>query len=231
MGDLRRMKNSSKPDSPLLFPDLAGRNWWRDGRPNSRIEHFFGDKGYIRIAGIDEVGRGPLAGPVVAACVSFDGQPVPPGINDSKKLSAKTREELFDHILASASVSIAIVSAKTVDAINIRQATLLAMKDAMDAHQFPPDLVLIDGRDRPDNINCDVATIIKGDSKSLSIAAASIVAKVVRDRQMVELARLYPEYGFENHKGYGSRFHLEAIATHGPCPQHRMSFSPMRNMQ
>ncbi len=206
--------------TPDIFPQPDG--------PDFSIEQHYASKGKTAIAGVDEAGRGPLAGPVVAASVVLDRENIPPGLNDSKKLSAKTREALFDQILQTAAVSIAIVPATTIDRINIRMASLLAMRNAVIGLPVMADIALVDGRDRPPGLDIDVKTLIKGDGRSLSIAAASIIAKVVRDRQMVLTGTLFPKYGFEKHKGYGTRAHFEAIRQHGPCAFHRMSFSPMR---
>ncbi len=216
------MKHRPSPDSPQLFPLQEG--------PDFETERFYLSKGANYIAGTDEVGRGPLAGPVVAASVILDPESIPEGLDDSKKLSAKRRKNLFVDILCGSMVSISIIPAAIIDQVNIRQATLLAMRNAISGLPVLPDIALVDGRDCPPGITCPSKSLIKGDTRSVSIAAASIVAKVTRDRMMVEAARLYPQYGFENHKGYGARTHMEAIAAHGPCPLHRMSFSPMRSV-
>lgn len=186
--------------------------------------------GYRLICGVDEAGRGPLAGPVVAAAVIFtDEAHADARIHDSKKLTAKTRDALFDHIMAHAHVGVGICSAQEIDAINILQATMQAMARAVEALPHTPELALIDGNRLP-KLLCKAEYIIKGDSISTSIAAASIIAKVTRDRMMTELAREYPHYGFEGHAGYGTPAHLEALKTHGPCPAHRRSFAPVRNL-
>jgi ribonuclease HII len=179
------------------------------------------------VAGVDEVGRGPLAGPVVVAAVILDPDRVPDGLADSKDLSATRREVLFDLIMASADVAIASASPETIDAMNIRAATLDAMARAINALSIRPALALIDGRDCPlVAINCQA--IIGGDSKVASIAAASIIAKVTRDRLMHRLDMLYPLYGFAAHMGYGTARHLAALTQHGPCIAHRRSFAPLR---
>ncbi len=216
------MKHRPSPDSPQLFPLQEG--------PDFETERIYLSKGARHVAGTDEVGRGPLAGPVVAASVILDPESIPEGLDDSKKLSAKRRKALFTDILCGSMVSISIIPAAIIDQVNIRQATLLAMRNAISGLPVLPDIALVDGRDCPPDITCPSKSLIKGDTRSVSIAAASIVAKVTRDRMMVEAARLYPQYGFENHKGYGARTHMEAIAAHGPCPLHRMSFSPMRSV-
>jgi ribonuclease HII len=179
------------------------------------------------IAGLDEVGRGPLAGPVVAAAVVLDPGNVPDGLADSKALPATRRESLFVEILASAKVGIATISHTKVDAINIRQASLLAMCRALAALPCRPDMALVDGNDPP-ALPCAVEAIVKGDATIASIAAASIVAKVVRDRLMKRLGLSFPAYGFDTNAGYSTAAHLSALASEGPCPFHRMSFAPLR---
>ncbi len=179
------------------------------------------------IAGADEVGRGPLAGPVVAAAVILNPERVPQGLADSKKLSAKRREALYAEICASAEVGIALAPPARIDRDNIRQATLWALAHAVRALPRAPGLLLVDGNDAP-HADCTVETIIGGDGLVASIAAASIVAKVVRDRLMTQLGAAFPVYGFECHMGYGTPQHLAALRTHGPCPHHRHSFAPIR---
>lgn len=183
--------------------------------------------GHGSVAGLDEVGRGPLAGPVVAAAVVLDMRRIPKGLADSKALSADRREALFVEITGSASVGIGTVSATEIDRINIRQATLMAMCRALDALPCRPDVALVDGNDPP-QLPCPVHTIVKGDAEVPSIAAASIVAKVVRDRIMHRLAESYPAYGFATHVGYSTAGHLAALARLGPTPFHRRSFAPVR---
>ena len=181
-------------------------------------------KGYGNIAGVDEAGRGPLAGPVVAAAVIFSGNIEIEGLDDSKKLSPKKREELFPQIQASASAyGIAIVNREVIDEINILQASRLAMKQAVEKLQPIPDLLLIDGSQKIDSA-LDQWAIVRGDSKSLSIAAASVLAKVSRDRIMEDYHKIYPQYEFHRHKGYGTKLHRELIEEHGPCPIHRSTF-------
>jgi ribonuclease HII len=184
-------------------------------------------QGYTCIAGLDEVGRGPLAGPVVSAAVVLDLACVPQGLADSKTLTAARREGLFAEILATSKVGIASVSHAEVDAINIRQASLLAMCRALAALPCRPDIAFVDGNDPP-RLPCASEAVIKGDSSIASIAAASIVAKVVRDRMMARLGEAYPAYGFASNAGYSTKAHLSVIASDGPCPFHRMSFSPLR---
>jgi len=183
--------------------------------------------GYTCIVGLDEVGRGPLAGPVVSAAVVLDLDNVPQGLADSKALSAQKREALFAEILATSKVGIASVSHAEIDTINIRQASLLAMCRAMAALPCTPDMAFVDGNDPP-RLPCATEAVIKGDSSIASIAAASIVAKVVRDRMMARLSEAYPTYGFASNAGYSTRTHLQVLATDGPCPFHRLSFAPLR---
>lgn len=184
-------------------------------------------RGHGLVAGLDEVGRGPLAGPVVAAAVILDMRRIPKGLGDSKALSAERREELFPEILAGAAIGIASVAAAEIDRINIRQATLAAMCRALAALPCRPDAALVDGNDPPP-LPCPVETIVKGDACVPSIAAASIVAKVVRDRMMRRLALLHPAYGFATNVGYSTAAHLAALGREGPCPHHRRSFAPVR---
>ncbi len=177
------------------------------------------------VAGIDEAGRGPLAGPVVCACVilPLTSENIIDGINDSKKLSEKKRELLFDKIIEKAiSYSIVEVDEKTIDEINILNATKLGMKKALESLKVTPDIVLIDAVKVDTNLPQE--NIIKGDAKSYNIAAASILAKVYRDRLMVEMSKKYPEYGFEKHKGYGTKVHVEALKKYGKCEIHRNTF-------
>jgi ribonuclease HII len=183
--------------------------------------------GYRCIAGLDEVGRGPLAGPVVAAAVVLDPRNVPAGLADSKALSEARREALFPEILASAEVGIATISHEEIDSINIRQASLLAMGRALSALPCRPDMALVDGNDPP-RLPCPVEAIVKGDATVASIAAASIVAKVVRDRLMKRLGAIFPAYGFGSNAGYSTATHLAALSDQGPCPFHRRSFAPIR---
>ncbi len=176
------------------------------------------------VCGIDEAGRGPLAGDVYAAAVIFDEGTVIDGINDSKKLTEKRREQLFDEIIAKAKAyCIATASIAEIEEMNILAAAMLAMKRAYDGLGMTADVVLIDGNRLPP-IDGNVRTVVKGDASSASIAAASILAKVARDRYMDELAIQYPEYGFEKHKGYGTKAHYEAVDKYGLCPIHRPSF-------
>ena len=178
-------------------------------------------QGFKNIAGIDEAGRGPLAGPVVAAAVIFPSKVNIPGLNDSKKLSANKREELFPKIQEiSVAFGLAVVDQKVIDKINILQAARLAMKQAVETLKITPGLLLIDGNQKIDS-TLNQWAIVKGDSRSLSIAAASVLAKVTRDRIMDGYHKLYPQYEFNRHKGYGTRLHRNLIQEHGPCPIHR----------
>ena len=198
--------------------------------PDFTFETSLMGQGYPLIAGVDEVGRGPLAGPVTAAAVILDPSNIPQGLNDSKKLSAKRRENLYDLILKSATVAVAHVSVEEIDRINILQASLLAMRNAVAALNPQPAHLLIDGNRVPDPINIPAQPIVKGDGKSLSIAAASIVAKTVRDRLMAELSLQNPGYGWEKNAGYPSKQHILALQRLGVTPHHRRSFRPIHNI-
>jgi ribonuclease HII len=181
-------------------------------------------KGYKAVCGVDEAGRGPLAGPVCAAAVILPENTIIDGVNDSKKLSEKKREALFDVIKSSArSYCIAYATVEEIESMNILNATMLAMKRAVEGLDVKADYAMIDGNRLPD-LKIDSEFIIKGDAKSMSIAAASILAKVSRDRLLREYAKEYPKYQFDKHKGYGTKAHIEALKKYGPCPYHRMSF-------
>ena len=193
-----------------------------------RFEQEAAAQGFRAVAGIDEAGRGPLAGPVVAAAVILPVGLRINGVNDSKQLSAHQREQLFKQITATAlTIGIGRVDAATIDRINILQATRLAMLQAVEALTIQPDRLLIDGISTID-LPVPQLTIKQGDSLSASIAAASIIAKVTRDRLMADYDTQYPLYGFIRHKGYGSQQHLEALRLHGPCPIHRRTFRGVR---
>ena len=179
------------------------------------------------IAGVDEAGRGPLAGPVVAAAVILDRHNIPDGIADSKGLDVAARRTLYQAILASSRVGIGIAGVQRIDSDNILNATLWAMAEAVARLDATPKLVLIDGNRAP-RLDCATRAIVQGDAKCLSIAAASIVAKVARDAIMAELARDYPHHGFDRHKGYSTAEHFAAIARHGVTPHHRRSFRPVQ---
>ena len=181
-------------------------------------------KGYNNICGVDEAGRGPLAGPVCAAAVILHKGEIKEGVNDSKKLTEKKREALYDVIKEKAvAYSIAFASVEEIEEMNILNATMLAMKRAVEGLEVPADYAMIDGNKIPD-LNIPAECVVKGDANSMSIAAASILAKVTRDRLCAEYETEYPQYGFAKHKGYGTKFHREMILKYGPCKIHRMSF-------
>lgn len=184
--------------------------------------------GFMPVAGVDEAGRGPLAGPVVASAVVLDPKRIPVGLNDSKQLTAARRDELYVEILATADVSIASLSPASIDRFNILRASLEAMRRAVASLPTMARFVLVDGRDIPAGLSCHAKALVKGDARSFSIAAASIVAKVTRDRMMAAAGITYPQYGFEQHAGYATEVHRAAITAHGPCPLHRMTFSPFK---
>ena len=182
------------------------------------------DEGFKTVCGIDEAGRGPLAGPVCAAAVILPLGLEIEGLNDSKKLSEKKREALYDIITEKAvAYSIALVDEKTIDEINILQATFKAMRNAVESLSVKPDIALIDGNQKP-GLSIEQRTIVKGDAKSMSVAAASILAKVTRDRLMIKLDEEYPEYQFAKHKGYGTKLHYECLEKYGVSPVHRRTF-------
>lgn len=177
------------------------------------------------ICGIDEAGRGPLAGPVVVGAVILPGDSFIEGVNDSKKISEKKRERIYEQIIAEAiSYGVGIVDQKTIDEINILNATKLGVKLALEQMKIKPDLILVDALNNMDTLGIPFKSVIKGDAKHYSIAAASIIAKVTRDRIMQEWDELYPVYGFAKHKGYGTAAHIQAIKENGPCILHRQSF-------
>ena len=188
------------------------------------IEKSYFEQGIVTICGVDEAGRGPLAGPVCAAAVILPNGLEIPGLNDSKKLTDKRRRELLPIIQEQAiAYGVAFASHEVIDEINILQATFLAMERALSQLKIQPELALIDGN-RQKDFGIKVETVVKGDSRSANIAAASVLAKVTRDTYMEEMAKEYPGYGFEVHKGYGTKAHYEALRELGPCPIHRMSF-------
>ena len=187
-------------------------------------------KGYKSVCGVDEAGRGPLAGPVCAAAVILPEGVIIEGVNDSKKLSEKKRDSLFDVIREQAlSYSIAYATVDEIEEINILNATMLAMRRAIDGLDIKADYAMIDGNKIPP-IDIDAECIVKGDAKSMSIACASILAKVSRDRLLYKYAEEYPMYGFDKHKGYGTKVHREAILKYGPCPYHRKSILPKNSL-
>ena len=209
------------PDSPMPFNDA----------PIScdfSLELVARSAGHWPVAGTDEAGRGPLAGPVVAAAVILDPDNIPSGLNDSKQLTLARREQLFEAIMATAHVSIASSGPRLIDEINILRASLDAMRRAVAGLPLKPAHILVDGRDVPKGLPCSGKAVIKGDSRSVSIAAASIIAKVTRDRMMARAGIVYPVYGFGKHAGYGTKQHRDGIEANGPCPLHRMSFRPLK---
>ena len=185
------------------------------------------------VAGIDEAGRGPLAGPVVAAAVVLDPARVPRGIDDSKKLRAAVRERIAAELERCAAIGLGQASVQEIDRLNILKATMLAMRRALDALSLAlgraPALALVDGNRLPE-LPCPAEAVVRGDAKSLSIAAASIVAKVARDAMMADLAREHPHYGWDRNAGYGTAQHLKALTLHGPTPHHRITFAPVHNL-
>jgi ribonuclease HII len=195
-------------------------------RPTFRRERAAMKRGIFPVAGCDEAGRGPLAGPVVAAAVILDPERIPRGLNDSKKLDAAQREMLYARICATAQVGVAFGSRARIDRDNIRQASLWALKRAVLALPVRPRLVFVDGIDRID-VPCDCEAVVSGDALVLSVAAASIVAKVTRDRLMVQIGAAHPGYGFERHMGYSVPEHFRALAALGPTVHHRRTFSPV----
>ena len=192
---------------------------------NTEFDAAIRAEGYAVLCGVDEAGRGPLAGPVCAAAVILDPNDPIEGLNDSKKLTEKQRERLFDEIKEHAlAYSIAFATVEEIEEVNILQATYRAMTRAVEGLSVTPDLALIDGNGIPPTIKVPKRCVVKGDALSASIAAASILAKVSRDHVLDELDTQYPQYGFMKHKGYGTKAHYEAIAQHGPSPVHRLSF-------
>lgn len=205
------MKKSSKPKADFAY-ELAALK-----------------AGRMCVCGVDEVGRGPLAGPVVAAAVVLDANSLPDDLADSKAMSEKRREAAFSQIVETASaISLVSLPAYVIDEINIRAASLKAMTMAVEGLSALVDYALIDGNVIPDHLPCAAEAIIKGDARSLSIAAASIVAKVTRDRMMEQADQAWPHFGFTGHKGYPTQAHRNALQEFGPCPLHRVSFGPVR---
>jgi ribonuclease HII len=210
-----------KPDSATLIelPPLA---------PTDRFERRARRRGATVVAGVDEVGRGPLAGPVVVAAVVLNPRRVPAGLDDSKRLVMAERERLYEEIVERAHVSVVVASRARVDRMNILRASLWAMSRAIAGLSCRPDHVLVDGNMLPPGLPCAGEAVVSGDALSVSIAAASIVAKVTRDRLMGHVGRAFPGYGFEQHMGYSTPGHFAALDVHGPCPHHRRSFAPIR---
>ncbi|PSH61258.1 ribonuclease HII [Phyllobacterium sophorae] len=203
------------------------------GKPDYASERKLMRSGVEFIVGIDEAGRGPLAGPVVAAAVILNPKKIPEGLDDSKRLTAQRREELFDIITDTAlACAVASVSAPAIDATDILKAALEAMRRAVCGLAILPGHALIDGRDVAPGLPCPATALIKGDQRSVSIAAASILAKVTRDRMMAQTGQYFPLYGLESHAGYGTEFHRNAMELHGPVAGlHRFSFSPLKDRQ
>jgi ribonuclease HII len=199
-------------------------------KPDFAFEAAAISRGAALVAGVDEVGRGPLCGPVIAAAVRLDPSQIPDGLNDSKKLSGVRREALVDILMGTAEVAIGAASVEEIDSLNILRASHLAMLRAVAGLPRLPDHLLIDGNALPQGLSISAETIVKGDGLSVSIAAASIVAKVWRDRIMVDLAQQHPGYGWERNAGYPTRDHLEALRNLGVTPHHRRSFKPVHKM-
>jgi ribonuclease HII len=199
--------------------------------PNDRYERRAKRRGALLVAGVDEAGRGPLAGPVVAAAVIFETRRYPEGIDDSKRLTALARARIYDQIIQKAIVSVCVASRERIDRMNILRASLWAMSRAVRGLARAPDHVIVDGNMLPPDVACSCEALVDGDALSISVAAASIVAKVTRDRLMHNVGRTYPGYGFENHVGYSTPEHFAALREHGPCPQHRRSFAPVMAQQ
>lgn len=198
--------------------------------PNFELEQALLDSGHLRIAGVDEVGRGPLAGPVVAAAVILNPQDIPEGLNDSKKLTAKRRAALDTALRDRAEFTVAEASVAEIDEINILRASHLAMERAVAALSPAPDYLLIDGNMIPRDLKIPAQAVVKGDARSVSIAAASILAKNWRDQLMVDLAQQHPGYGWETNAGYPSKQHRDALQNLGVTPHHRRSFKPVHNI-
>ena len=199
-------------------------------QPDFSFERAAQARGFTRIAGVDEVGRGPLAGPVTACAVVLDPDRIPEGLNDSKKLTEKRRAALYPQIMEMADVSIAEATVEEIDRLNILRASHLAMERAIAGLKTPPDYALIDGNLIPRNLTVPAEAVIKGDALSLSISAASVVAKIWRDLGMRALAQQYPGYGWETNAGYPSKSHKEALRNLGVTPHHRRSFKPVHNI-
>ncbi len=226
-----RFMSKAPSDSPLFSKKHSKSGHKPDQfTPDYYHEQQLQAAGYKLIAGLDEAGRGPLAGPVVAACVILNADNLPQGLDDSKRLSAAKRNQLFDHIMQQAvAVSLCSLCADTIDRSNILAASLLAMKRCTDALAIKPDYALIDGNKIPEALPCPAHTLVKGDQRSLTIAAASIIAKVTRDRMMERAGLVHPAYGLGKHAGYGTAAHRAAIEDLGPVNGlHRYSFAPIK---
>ena len=221
----------------MSHPDFLDRNpaFSRTGKVGKKKnisylqhEHRLWEAGFLSVAGVDEVGRGSLAGPVIACCCILPIHKVFPQIKDSKALSTEERQDIYETLITNSEIiwALGIVDHQVIDQINILRATLLAMKQAVEKLSKKPDFVLIDGRDCPP-LEMPCQALIKGDQVSQSVAAASIIAKVTRDQYMNEMHLLYPQYGFDQHKGYGTADHLLALQKEGVCPIHRRSYAPV----
>ncbi|MEO0636054.1 MAG: ribonuclease HII [Pseudomonadota bacterium] len=222
----RRMDQTQRPPQDTFLrpaPDKNSSSW-----PDLSVESRLAGQGYKTVCGVDEAGRGPIAGPVVCAAVILDANLVPKGLRDSKKLSAGARNAAYQQILQTAHVSVATASHIEIDRLNVRAATLAAMSRAIRRLPLQADASLIDGNGVPPDTDIPAWPMIKGDGRSASVAAASIVAKTVRDALMIEAHRLWPNYGFEKHMGYPTARHLAALRRFGPCAIHRRSFAPVR---
>jgi len=217
-GDLRMLRDMPRTDSDKPAPPAS--------KPTLRHEKRIMRDGAMTVAGVDEAGRGPLAGPVVVAAVVLDIKRVPKGLNDSKQLSAEAREALFPQIFAAGIVSVVAAPPSIIASLNILGATMWAMRQAILGLSVRPDHVLVDGNRLPKRLPVPATALIDGDALSVSIAAASIVAKVTRDRMCQIMHRDTPLFGFDGHKGYATPEHLEALGLHGPCRHHRMDFAP-----
>ncbi len=216
---------------PFLLAQATARGAARDmSEPNDDLEQALRAKGYLRIAGVDEVGRGPLAGPVTAAAVVLELDAFPVGLNDSKKLTARMRGVLDAELRECAQCCVAHASVAEIDELNILRASHLAMARAVSGLDPVPDFLLIDGNMIPRGLTLPALAVTKGDARSVSIAAASIVAKIARDRIMVDLAQQHPEYGWETNAGYPTKSHKEALRNIGVTPYHRRSFKPVHNI-
>lgn len=232
MAPQKRHAGEGGASCPLFFLAMCGKTRFSGGMttPDYEIEKAAATQGYLRVAGVDEVGRGPLAGPVVAAAVILNPEDIPEGLNDSKKLTAKRRATLEDALRERAEIAIAEASVAEIDEHNILRASHLAMERAVAALNPPPDYLLIDGNMIPRGLTIPAEAVVKGDAHSVSIAAASIIAKNWRDQLMVDLAQQHPGYGWETNAGYPSKQHRDALRNLGVTPHHRRSFKPVHNI-
>jgi|EP00982_Pelagococcus_subviridis_P006185 ribonuclease HII len=224
-------KRTTKAEKDAELAKKAAKKPKKNG-PSRAHEQMYWDQGKKIVCGVDEAGRGPLAGPVVAAACVFPEDLVIDAINDSKQMTEEDREEVYEQLMENPEVlkSVCVIDHKEIDDINILEATMKAMRKSVEGLPTKADWVLVDGNRVPEPLKGRAEAIVKGDAKSVCIAAASVLAKVTRDRMMVEIAKEHPEYGFAEHKGYGVKSHMAAIHEHGPCPYHRMTFAPMKYM-